>query len=82
MIIYNYLIHGVIPKQKEYTLGLNWINIYTDFFFSLQSILKGKGNIKDFYLSYRKFTEACWDKRDPIPFFVYALMIINFLRRR
>ena len=82
MIIYNYLIHGVIPKQNEYTLGLNWINIYTDFFFSLQSILKGKGNIKDFYLSYRKFTEACWDKRDPIPFFVYALMIINFLRRR
>ncbi len=82
LIIYNYLMHGVIPKPNEYTLGLNWINVYTDFYFSLKSIFKRTVRFKDFVSSYRKFTEACWDKTDPLPFFIYGIFLFNFNKNR
>jgi hypothetical protein len=80
--IWNYLIKGELPKEVKYATGKIWLNLYTDLFYSLKLILKRLVSPKEILASYRCFHEACWDWRDPLPFFMYGALLLSFLRRR
>ncbi|MFZ2800413.1 MAG: hypothetical protein WAZ30_09345 [Syntrophorhabdus sp.] len=80
--IWNYLIKGELPSEVKYATGKIWLNLYTDLFYSLKLILKRLVSPQEILTSYRSFHEACWDWRDPLPFFIYGALLLSFLRRR
>ncbi len=81
-MLYNYANNDVLPQPYQYKLGLFWINLYTDIFFSFKRIINRIDKPQDVIRTYFSFTEACWDITDPIPFFAYGCMALAFLHRR
>ncbi len=82
VMIYDYIHKGMIPVQSEYELGRNWINLYTDLFYSVSRLLHRLDKAKNIIATYRKFSEASWKLDDPIPFFAYGFLLLDFLRHR
>jgi D-aspartate ligase len=82
LMVYDFMNHGDIPNPMDYPEGKYWLNIYTDLFYSCKRLLKGMSRTDDIFSSYRSFQEACWDRRDPKPFFMYGLMTLSFLKGR
>lgn len=82
LMIHSYLTNSTIPHAIEYPAGKTWINLYTDLIYSIKGILGGFNTPADVLRSYRSFTEACWDWRDPLPFFMYGLLAWGMLKRR
>lgn len=81
-IIYEYMYDRKIPKVTDYLKDKIWLNIYTDFVYSMLNIFKKLENPGDILKTYSHFQEACWDINDPIPFIKYGLMIKNFIKCR
>ena len=71
-----------IPKVTDYLKDKIWLNIYTDFVYSMLNIFKKLDSPGDILKTYSNFQEACWDINDPIPFIKYGLMIKNFIKCR
>ncbi|MFA5570233.1 MAG: hypothetical protein WC990_02185 [Sphaerochaetaceae bacterium] len=82
IMIYDYLINNVIPEEKEYSVSVIWLNLYTDLIFSVKRIVKGIDTLKSILITYKNFYDACWDIKDPIPFFAYGILGLGFLKRR
>jgi len=82
LIIYEFVYNGSLPEQKDYEIGKYWINLYTDIFFSIMRLTKGIDAFSSILSSYHCFNEACWERLDPLPFFVYGLFILKFLKHR
>ncbi len=82
IILLKYIYNKEIPKQLDYRIGFYWINIYTDAVYTVKRIFLGIDKVKTILSSYQRFTEACWDPQDPIPFFMYGLLSIGFLCER
>jgi predicted ATP-grasp superfamily ATP-dependent carboligase len=81
-IIYDYAQKGILPEPIEYEKDVIWLNIYTDLIYSTQMILKRMDSPKAILKSYKKFSEATWDTQDPLPFFMYALLMGRFVKNR
>ncbi len=81
-IIYNYLHKKILPEPIDYKQDLIWLNFYTDLIYSTQMILKRMDSPKAILKSYKKFSEATWDIKDPLPFFKYALLMGRFVQNR
>lgn len=79
---YDYMNKGEIPQTVNYDTGVIWLNLYTDLFYSLQRLIKGIDKPKDILATYRGFNEACWDRKDPLPFFMYGALLSSFLKGR
>ena len=82
LAIYRYIYENQFPVNNLYQRDLNWINLFTDLFYSLQRVFKGIDKMTNILESYSTFTEACWDGSDPVPFFMYALLVPSFLKKR
>lgn len=80
--IWDYLVKGKLPYDVKYATGKIWLNLYTDLFYSLKLMLKRLVSPSEILTSYHGFYEACWDWRDPLPFFMYGVLLLSFLRRR
>ena len=81
-IIYDYMCNGNVPQVTDYLKDKIWLNIYTDFVYSMLNIFKKLDSPGDILKTYSNFQEACWDINDPIPFIKYGLMINNFIKCR
>ncbi len=81
-IIYDYVYNNSIPSDSGYRQNVIWLNLYTDLVFSAKRIISGIEKPMTLVRTYRRFTEACWDWKDPAPFFMYALLITKFIRQR
>lgn len=81
-MIYDYLNEGKLPEPIDYKLNKVWLNIYTDSVYSMKRVLKRIDNPKEILRSYRSFSEATWDIKDPVPFFMYAMLLGRFLKNR
>jgi predicted ATP-grasp superfamily ATP-dependent carboligase len=81
-IIYEYMYDRKIPKVTDYLKDKIWLNIYTDFVYSMLNIFKKLESPGYILKTYSNFQEACWDIKDPIPFIKYGLMINNFIKCR
>ena len=81
-IIYEYMYDGNIPQVTDYLKDKIWLNIYTDFVYSVINIFKKLDKPINVLKTYRHFQEACWDIKDPIPFVKYGLMINKFIKNR
>jgi len=81
-MIYNYLHHQILPEPVDYMREVVWLNIYTDFIYSVMRIIKHIDSPRTILSSYQKFTEATWDLTDPLPFVKYALLTGRFLKNR
>ena len=81
-IIYEYLYNNKIPNREHYLEKKIWLNLFTDLFYSTQAIFKGKSDLKEVFPTYRHFFEACWDIDDPLPFLIYGLFLIKFVKDR
>lgn len=81
-MIYNYVHSGRLPSASKYAVGTIWLNLYTDTVYSILRIIKRIDSPKTVLGSYRRFTEATWDWKDPIPFFKYALLMGRFIKTR
>jgi len=73
---------GKIPQVIDYLKDKIWLNIYTDFVYSVINIFKNLESPGDIFKTYNHFQEACWDINDPIPFIKYGLSIFYFLENR
>ena len=83
LYIYNFLNKITIDFPENYPTGIKWYNPYTDFVFSLQALLKKKLTIKEYVIQLKgKRLNALWDKSDPIPFFMYGVLMFQMLRNR
>jgi len=82
LMAYDYMNKGDIPKATNYDTGVIWLNLYTDLFYSIQRLIKGINKPKDILATYRGFREACWDRKDPLPFFMYGALLSSFLKGR
>ncbi|PKN80245.1 MAG: hypothetical protein CVU48_02570 [Candidatus Cloacimonetes bacterium HGW-Cloacimonetes-1] len=82
IIIYKFMDKGEITNTFNYDKGKYWLNIYTDIAYSIVRISKGMDSVKNIAKSYRSFYEACWDRNDVLPFFVYGLLTMRFLKNR
>lgn len=80
--IWEYLNHGTQPSEHPYPPNEIWLNIYTDIFYSLKRILKKMDTPRSILRTYKSFHEACWDRNDPLPFFMYGALLTSFLRGR
>jgi D-aspartate ligase len=84
MMSYNF-VNGINQEYPDaYTIGVRWINIFTDIPVSILSILslKVKPSLK-FSRSAKKNTiNALWKKDDVIPFFIYPILLFSFLHKR
>lgn len=81
-IIYEYMYDRKIPKVTDYLKDKIWLNIYTDFVYSMLNIFKKLESPGYILKTYSNFQEACWDIKDPIPFIKYGLSIFYFLENR
>ena len=81
-IIYDYMYGGKIPQVTDYLKDKIWLNIYTDFVYSVINIFKKLDKPINVLKTYRHFQERCWDIKDPIPFVKYGLSLPYFLRHR
>lgn len=81
-MIYDYVHSGRLPSAIKYTVGIIWLNLYTDIVYSLLRIIKRIDSPKTVFRTYRRFTEAMWDWKDPIPFFKYASLMGRFIKSR
>lgn len=81
-MIYDYLNEGKLPEPVDYESNKVWLNIYTDSLYSLKRVMKRMDSPKEILRSYKSFSEATWDIKDPLPFFMYAVFIGRFLRNR
>lgn len=82
LMICDYVYKGALPERVEYPLGENWLNIYTDLVYSFLSVFKKVDDFRDVLGTYKNFTEATWDVSDPLPFFKYALLSVQFIKKR
>lgn len=80
--IWEYLNKEIIPAEIYYPAEKVWLNLYTDIFYSIKGLMKGLSSPKEILATYRQFQEACWDWRDPIPFFVYGALLTSFMKGR
>lgn len=81
-MICDYVYEGALPQYIQYPLGEIWLNLYTDLVYSVLSVLKRLDSFKDVLKTYENFTEATWDVSDPLPFFKYAQLSVQFVNRR
>lgn len=80
--IWGFLNKGAVPQEQQYPSGRIWLNLYTDLFYSLKLMLKRLVRPSEILASYCGFHEACWDRSDPLPFFMYGALLLSFLKRR
>lgn len=80
--IWEYLQQGTVPTEQDYLEDEIWLNLYTDLFYSLKRICKGMSSTREILSSYRTFHEACWDRHDPKPFFMYGALLASFIKSR
>lgn len=81
-MIYDYVHYEQLPPAINYKLGTIWLNLYTDTVYSIPRMIKRIDSPKTVLRSYRRFTEATWDLKDPLPFIKYALLIHRFTLNR
>lgn len=81
-IIYDYLAKGALPQRVDYKDKVIWLNLYTDLIYSIKRVVTKVDSCRSILFTYKKFNEACWDKRDPKPFFAYGLLGFKFLKNR
>lgn len=81
-LLYDYVNTKKIPKFAGYEKSKIWLNLYTDLVYSVKSMMHGMERPKNIAKTYHRFTEACWDWKDPIPFFAYAALITHYLNKR
>ena len=82
LVAYRYICEDVLPKNSEYDLGRYWLNLYTDLSYGLKGIVKGQYKAAQLFKPYLKFTEACFEMSDPLPFFIYGAQALKFLKNR
>ena len=80
-------IHDFVYQKKEpetirYQAGVRWLNIYTDLAYGVKGLLSKTYKFGELIGSYRDFTDACFDKTDPMPFLKYALLATSFRKKR
>lgn len=83
MLIYNYL-HGIKQNYpQQYVQGKKWMNIWTDTFFSLKYILKGRIKISAYFSSlFAKKTFALLSFKDIKPFLAMGGLLFYVKRNR
>ena len=82
LMIYEFIQHNKLPKALDYPTGEIWLNLYTDIFYSIKRIVRRINTPKEILVTYRKFTEACWDWHDPWPYLMYGILSFEFIRNR
>jgi predicted ATP-grasp superfamily ATP-dependent carboligase len=87
LLIYNYLQNNnnlsVKRELQNYQSDIAWIHLYTDLYFSLKQIAKGKLSIRDFIRPYQmKKTFAVLSKEDILPFIMETILLPILAARR
>lgn len=83
LYIYNYLNNIENEYPQQYPVGVKWFNPYTDFVFSLQAIIKRKLKLKSYVTQLMgNRINALWEFGDPLPFFMYGVLLFNMLKNR
>ena len=81
-MIYDYVHTCRLPSASKYAVGTIWLNLYTDIVYSILRIMKKIDSPKTILKSYRRFSEATWDWKDPIPFLCYAILTPKYKKYR
>lgn len=80
--IYDYF-HGEICFAESADCSKMWINIFTDFVFSLKSLFTGDIKIRQYINSYKgEMVRAVYYSKDKKPSFMYGIFLLKFLRMR
>lgn len=82
VMIWEYVNKGIAPCEINYPDGKIWLNLYTDLFYACKRLFMRIDKPSVIMATYRRFSEACWDWRDPIPFFAYAALLTKFVINR
>ncbi|MDX9929680.1 MAG: hypothetical protein RBS37_07495 [Bacteroidales bacterium] len=83
LMAYDFVNGRDVTFPGSYRAGVRWANRYTDFFYSLSAMLKGRLNIREFLASYRgEVVDAVWYKGDNRPALMYFLYLFRFFRHR
>ena len=81
--IYNHLNDIRLDYPDNYPLGIQWINPFTYYWFSLMATLKGKTKpIEIFNRAGKSRINALWCWEDPIPFLAYGILLPFLLIER
>lgn len=81
-MIYDFVYQGKLPSVSQYQVGTIWLNLYTDIVYSMFRVMKQIESPKTILKSYKRFSEATWDWKDPVPFIYYGFILPSFRKKR
>lgn len=83
-IIYSFVNEDRIDFPQNYDTGIYWINPFSDFAYSVLSILKGELGMFNYLNSIisKKLTNALFNSGDNRPGIAYLLQIFSYLKNR
>ncbi|MCF8367443.1 MAG: hypothetical protein K9G76_00275 [Bacteroidales bacterium] len=82
-LLYNYVNNIEQNYPQKYEVGLYWMHLYTDMFFSILGILKGKYTTIEYFKSlFKKKTFAIFSFKDFRPFIFLSFSLIGYIKRR
>ncbi len=83
IMLYNYLVDGLITSATRINYGETWIKWITDIPTAMHLLIQRQITLKDYINSISRPNVHCdWDPSDPIPFLMQFLLLPYLMSRR